>query len=201
MSKSKLAKCGLCGKREVAKDMVDGYLTKLKPSLVCEPCDADFVKRSEDFGKGFERTIVSAINVNELSARAQRSMEFAKQEFTVINGLKVTGPSAARKARKQLIENLSYCSCGHKAEKHLDDKQGNLLNCFFVNCKCTRFHYAALQVRSNDLITAGDSGVLTETRDRLGKLRSMTMSNGASKEEYETALGRIAAILMKREAA
>jgi hypothetical protein len=123
-----------------------------------------------------------------------------------------------RKAeRDELREHLSYCACGHKAEHHREDKDGNLLECSGIqhvpvddceetgnhercqiDCDCKQFHYPA-QIRETDVIQLGDDAIAAEPTV-IDKLRAITEERGATKDEVIAAQTRIIA-LMQKEAA
>jgi hypothetical protein len=170
--------------------------------VACEPCAQAYYKRRDDFRTGtYKHTVTSAINVEALTASAQQNSLFTNEGYSTIRvgetEWRVTGAGAGYRARLRLKDNLELCACGHKASKHIDDGEGNLLHCH--SCDCDHFWYAVPQTRNTDMVVLSGSAIVAEPT-LTDKLEAMANDPRTNSHERIVATRKIGAILQKQAA-
>jgi hypothetical protein len=199
---TKSPKCCFC-ETPIKGEKVSGFCKKLIDRFACRPCADNYYARRDAFLAHLKapRKLQPAIDVEKLTQSAQQNSLFAEEPYSTIRmgncEWKVTASAPGYRARLRLKDNLELCACTHKAKRHVDDGEGNLLAC--RDCDCDHFWYAVPQPhRGTHLIVLSDAIQQSAELDKIAKLRGITRENGATAEEEATALRRIVE-LMSRE--
>jgi hypothetical protein len=198
---TKTQKCCFCEK-PIDGESFPGFCKKLKPRVACRQCTHNYIVARDSFGKWTPtNSVIPAIDVNTLSQTAQQNSLFANDGYSTIRvgdrEWRVSSAGPGYRARLRLKDNLEQCACTHKATRHVDDGQGNLLHC--RDCDCDRFWYAVPQTRNSDLLVLAEASVSAEP-SVLDKLAAMANDPRTNASERIAATRRISALLQKEAA-
>jgi hypothetical protein len=189
-------KCCFCLKSGATEN---GFVKKLRPAFSHDSCAANYRKLAAEFGKWTPANAVTpAIDIEKLSASAKQNALFENDYSTIRVGdreWRVTAAGAGYRARLRLKDNLESCACTHKAKRHVEDSDGNLLHC--RDCDCDHFWYAVPQVHNSKALVILSTDEISSEPTVLDKLQAVTRENGATPDEVITAQQKIIALMRK----